>query len=492
MNSSSSVKILVSPEYFLLMNRLFHLLLFSLFTLSSTCLGFSQVVQQWSFGTAQYPEEIYGMSATESGNILLGINEDIDSIGGSDIGIWRMDRSANLLQRTIFGSEWDDFVRGFEKIGPNQYLLTGMRTTSGPFRQRATIYQIDSLGQIAWFWVNPDTMSISEFKIARKSDNGIILACGNSSSPGENIRSLVVSFDENGSVLDIFSKNDTVREISHAAWPMPGNTWIVAGDRQMPDLTYRPYLMKIDAMDSLYWRYTYDELANGGAQNITGLADGNLVVVGETYAPGVFTFDIFLRKVDPHGQSLWYKTYGDSGSDAGFGVVESESDHSLSVVGYSFNALSGNTDMILLHTDSSGTEFGREYAGLPGIDFGNNILQTNDTIWAAGFSNIGLDSQPLLVKHAWGSSTEALENHFSPTLAIYPSPVQVSGQVVLDWEIIKPRLLLIYDMTGQLVAKRELTPGQPARFLAPAEEGIYLCQLLLDHRVLHFRLVVSP
>lgn len=492
MNSSSSVKILVSPEYFLSMNRSFHLLLFSFFTLLSTCPGFSQVAQQWSLGTPQYPEEIYGMSVTESGNILLGINEEIDSIGGSDIGIWRMDRSGNLLQRTVFGSEWDDFVRGFEKIGPNQYLLTGMRTTSVPFRQRATLYQIDSLGQVAWFWVNPDTTSISEFKIARMSDNGIIMACGNSSSPGEKIRSLVVSFDENGSVLNVFSKNDTVREISHAAWPMPDNTWIVAGDRQMPDLTYRPYLMKIDAMDSLYWRFTYDEMANGGAQNITGLADGNLVVVGESYAPGVFTFDIFLRKVDPNGQTIWYSTFGDSGSDAWFGVVESETDHSLSTTGYSFNSLSGNTDMILLHTDSSGNEIGREYAGLPGIDFGNNILQVDDTIWAAGFSIVGLDSQPLLVKHSWYSSTEGIGNQMMSDLRIFPSPVIPMGEVELEWENQKSSSLRILDITGRIISEIRMEAGQPPRFLAPSKEGIYLCQLLLDDKVLNFRLVVSP
>lgn len=492
MNSSSSVKIPVSPEYLLLMNASYRLLLFSILTICGTCLSFSQVVQQWSLGTTQFSEEIYGMSATESGNILLGINEDIDSIGGSDIGIWRLDRSANLLQRTIIGSEWDDFVRGFEKVGPNQYLLTGMRTAYDPFRQRATIYMLDSLGQVEWVWVNPDTASISEFKIARRGPGGVILACGNSASPGQKIRSLVVSFDENGAAFNVFSKNDTVREISHAAWPMPDDTWIVAGDRQMPDLTYRPYLMKIDATDSLYWRYTYDELANGGAQNITGLSDGNLVVIGESYAPGVFTFDIFLRKVDPNGQTLWYSTFGDSGSDAGFGVVESETDHSLSATGYAFNSLSGNTDMILLHTDSLGNEIGREYAGLPGIDFGNIILQLGDTIWAAGFSNIGLDSQPLLVKHSWYSSAESASAYFDSNFTIYPSPVQPLGEVQVEWDIQKPVLIRINDMAGRIISETEWQPGRPASFLAPSKEGMYLCQLLLDDGVLNFRLVVSP
>lgn len=474
------------------MTALIRSFLFCFFAFTLFPTTYSQVLDQWSFGTTQFSEEIYGMAATESGNILLAINEDIDSIGNSDIGIWRLDRSANLLQRTIIGSEWDDFVRGFEKVGPNQYLLTGMRTAYDPFRQRATIYMLDSLGQIEWVWVNPDTASISEFKIARRAQNGIILACGNSSSPSEKIRSLAVSFDENGSVINIFSKNDTVREISHAAWPMPDDTWIVAGDRQMSDLTYRPYLMKIDAMDSLYWRFTYDELANGGAQNITGLADGNLVVIGESYAPGVFTFDIFLRKVDPNGQTIWYATFGDSGSDAGFGVVESETDRSLSATGYAFNRLSGNTDMILLHTDSSGNEIGREYAGLPGIDFGNNILQLDDTIWAAGFSNIGLDSQPLLVKHSWYSSTEGIINQMTPDFSIYPSPVRPKGEVQLTWESPTPYRIRINDIAGRTISETEWKPGQPAVFLAPSKEGIYLCQLLLDNKVLNFRLVVSP
>lgn len=490
MNSSYSVNTVDSSDYASIMIQKKNPVVFIILALfSSQSTG--QVLQQWSYGSPQFAEEIYGMAFTESGNILLGVNEDIDSIGGSDIGIWRMDRSGNRLDRTIFGSEWDDFARGLEQTGPNEYLLTGMRTASSPFRQRAHIYQLDSLGQIAWTWVHPDTLSISEFKIARKASDGTILACGNIASPGQSIRSLVASFDENGTLISMFSKNDTVREISHAAWPLPDNTWIVAGDRQMPDLTYRPYLMKIDANDSLYWRYTYDEQVNGGSQNITGLADGNLLLIGEGYpAPGIFAFDIFLRKVDPNGQTIWYHTYGDTGTDAGFGVVESPTDHSLTATGYAFNPLAGNTDMILLHTDSLGNELDREYAGLPGIDFGNVILQAQDTVWAAGFSNVGLDSQPLLVKHSWVTGTDGIDALAASELRLFPSPAMPGEAISLAHHFGEALTVHVIDLAGRAVSSTQIPAGRLATFPAPSKEGIYLCQLLLDNRLLTFRLIV--
>lgn len=453
----------------------------------------AQVPSQWMFGTDSTSEQVYGMAMTNGGNILMAANEDVDSIGQSDIGIRRVSRSGALLSRKIIGSEWDDFVRGLEPAGENQFLLTGMRTAYSPFRQLATILLLDSLGTILWEWVHPDTSSTSEFKIARISENGNILACGNISSPGQKIRSLVMRFDENGQLMGEFTQQDTVNEISHAAWPLETGNWLITGDRQMPDLTYRPYLMEIDQHDSLVWRQFYDEQVNGGAQNLIGLSDGHFLLVGESYpSPGVFAFDIFLRKITDTGVTLWYQTYGAGGADAGFGVVESPQDHSLSLTGYYLNPLTNNTDAILIHTDSSGIELDRTWAGGAEIDYGNVIrLDHQDTIWIAGFSNSGLDSQGLLAKHSWNDPVLSLQAGVDHLVRPVPNPARPGQWISLyaEGHISSVRWRSIY---GQALTKELLLFPGNRNIAAPSQAGMYLLEVTIHHKPSYIRILVTP
>ena len=473
-------------------NRLLQaFLLFFLLNLWGSLHG--QIQSQWMIGTDSTNEKIYGMTLTAGQQILMAMNEDIDVLGQTDIGVRLVSRSGQLLNRTIIGSPWDDFTRGLERAGDNQFLLTGMRTAFNPFRQLSTIMMIDSLGQIQWEWVHPDTSSISEFKIARIDKNGEIVACGNISSPGQKIRSLVMRFDENGNMIGEFTQQDTVNEISHAAWPVGNNSWIIAGDRQMPDLTYRPYLMKIDGEDSLIWRQHYDEQVNGGAQNLIGLEGGNLMLIGESYpAPGIFAFDIFLRKVDPSGGSFWYQTYGADGADAGFGVVESPIDQSLSFTGYYLNPLTNNTDAVVFQVDSNGVELGRTWAGGSEIDYGNVIQRDKyDTLWIAGFSNQGLDSQGLLAKHSWSNPVNSIDPFSKISVTCYPNPVSPGAPIRIaashPFSSIRITSLLgeqVYSDSFPLTSELSLPQELPA--------GNYVVQLLLDQKPVNFRLLISP
>lgn len=423
----------------------------------------------------------------------MAVNEDVDVIGQSDIGIRLVSRSGDLLSRTIIGTPWDDFVRGLESAGDNQFILTGMRTAFNPFRQLATIMMIDSSGQVLWEWVHPDTSSISEFKIGRQASDGFVVACGNISSPGQKIRSLVMRFDENGTMVGEFTQRDTVNEISHAAWPIGNGNWIVAGDRQMPDLTYRPYLMQINDQDSLVWRQFYDEQVNGGAQNLIGLADGNLLVIGESYpAPGIFAFDIFLRKIAPDGTSFWYETYGADGADAGFGVVESKTDHSLHFTGYYLNPLTNNTDAVLFRTDSMGVETGRTWAGGNQIDYGNVIrLDSRDSLWLAGFANQGLDSQGLLAAHKWDDPVNSINLPEQVSISLFPNPVRENKEVQLTSST-PFSSLTIWSILGEKVYESHFAAQKELTLRTELPAGSYLIQLLIDQKPVTFRLLISP
>ncbi len=66
-----------------------------------------------------------------------------------------------------------------------------------------------------------------------------------------------------------------------------------------------------------YWKKTYGGAEQDYITTITPTADGNFLVGGQTYARGAggWSWDIWLLKINPAGDTLWTKTYGDTGSE---------------------------------------------------------------------------------------------------------------------------------------------------------------------------------
>ncbi len=117
----------------------------------------AQPDQQWILGNSLQAEEAYGM-ATDGEELLLAVTENIDSIGGTDTGIGRINNNGQLVGRTILGSVKDDFVRGFVAHQDGGYLLTGIQTAYSPFRQHATLTRLSSSLDVIWQWLHTDSL----------------------------------------------------------------------------------------------------------------------------------------------------------------------------------------------------------------------------------------------------------------------------------------------------------------------------------------------
>lgn len=454
-----------------------------------------QSVDQWIIGSPLHGEQAFGLVELPSGDVLVIVNEEIDSLGGIDLGLWRVTPAGALSDRKVFGSEWNDYARGLSLAMDGEMLLTGMRLTSEPQRQIATLIKLDTLGQISWTWTHPDTNRVSEFKVARCSSTGIILACGSiSDTGGPGLDPLIVAFDLNGEVQWISSQRDDATDIAHAPWPLEDGSWVVVGDQQLPDLSYRPFAMRISAQDSLLWRQVYDQQLNSGAQDLTRLQDGNFVLVGESYSgPGSFYFDILVQKFRPDGQGIWQRLHGGTLSDAGFGIFEDTMDHRLTVAGYGYHDAAENTDAIMLWLDSTGLELARSYAGGPSLDHGNALIPSRKGgFWIAGFSNQGIDTQVFLAKGNWSSGATSLPS-FSPSNSrIFPNPV-IAGQMIhLETSASYGANWQLYGIQGEFLNQYRFSQGETFSWKAPSVPGIYTFMLSTSQgREIHRLLVIK-
>jgi hypothetical protein len=81
------------------------------------------------------------------------------------------------------------------------------------------------------------------------------------------------------------------------------------------------YLVKTDPSGNLEWAGTYGGSDEDEARDVLQLADGGYLVVGSTLSFGSGSSDVYVIRTDAHGDTIWTRTVGTSGSDQGNAVV---------------------------------------------------------------------------------------------------------------------------------------------------------------------------
>jgi uncharacterized delta-60 repeat protein len=167
----------------------------------------------------------------------------------------------------------------------------------------------------------------------------------------------------------------------------PAGNVLVAGYETTVLGDYDVWVGKYDPDGGTLWTQTYDGAAGGDDEGIRIAVDtsGNALVAGyETTALG--DHDVWVRKYDPSGGTLWTQTYDDTsgGDDSGLGIAV-DADANVLVTGYETNA-SGSEDAWLRKYDpDGGTIWTRTYAGAEDLfaaetgvatDAGGNVLVT--------------------------------------------------------------------------------------------------------------------
>ncbi len=137
------------------------------------------------------------------------------------------------------------------------------------------------------------------------------------------------------------------------------------------------WIVRVDQDGNMLWNHTYGGAGNDAAYSLTKTTDGGFAITGSTNSFGAGGTDSLLIKVDSNGGQQWIKTYGASGDDESFSVIQT-SDGGYAVGGQTNSLGSGNNDFWLVKTDSQGTSIWNQTYGGPENDESATLVQTND------------------------------------------------------------------------------------------------------------------
>jgi hypothetical protein len=150
-----------------------------------------------------------------------------------------------------------------------------------------------------------------------------------------------------------------IAKTSDNGFVVVGNTFSTNGDILLNHGESDMWMIKLDEEGNLIWEQTYGGSQFDLAQAVVQSKDGGFLITGNTKSDDKDSSlnngenDIWLVKTNAFGDLVWEKSFGGSGLDFGFDLLEN-TDGSILIVGESsstdFGSISskGNVDLILL------------------------------------------------------------------------------------------------------------------------------------------------
>jgi len=168
-----------------------------------------------------------------------------------------------------------------------------------------------------------------------------------------------------------YSNGHCVREVSTGGFIIAGET------KSKNGYDHDAYVIRTDEKGGLVWEKSFGGEHCDYAWSVQQIKEGGFILAGGTESFGAGIYDAYLIKLDSSGNGIWEKTYGGTGSDCGYAVRQLD-DGGYLIAGNAESFGAGNPDVYLFKTDDSGNVIWQKTYGSSGSDYGWSLLQAGD------------------------------------------------------------------------------------------------------------------
>ncbi|MFC1547198.1 T9SS type A sorting domain-containing protein [Candidatus Neomarinimicrobiota bacterium] len=229
------------------------------------------------------------------------------------------------------------------------------------------------------------------YAIEAAVDGGFLLAGYTTSLGTDNTDGWLVRIDENGDTLWTRTYVDTSYACIYSITATSDSGFVLAGRQSHgihENVNYDMWLLRVDKHGDLVWERTYGGEGYDVAHCIRSFRDGGFGVVGQRGTDDGYADGWFLR-LDAVGDTLWSRTYGDEDYDRLTSLEILEDDGAI-LIGVSSSYGAGKFDGWIVRIDVNGDRLWTKTYGGPEYDFFHDVTCLSD----GGFILAG--SSPLI------------------------------------------------------------------------------------------------
>ncbi len=216
------------------------------------------------------------------------------------------------------------------------------------------------------------------YSVAQTADGGYVIAgCTQSFGAGSSDVYLVKA-DASGDAVwtrtyggDWDDCGYSVAQTADGGYVIAGWTWSFGAG------SYDAWVIKTDASGDTIWTRTFGDTGGDYGTSAAQTADGGYIITGCTWSSGTGYADVWLIKTDATGDTIWTRTYGGDPTDCGCSVAQT-ADGGYVIAGETYSFGAGYSDLWLIKTDASGDTIWTRTFGGTSYDGGYSVLQTAD------------------------------------------------------------------------------------------------------------------
>jgi hypothetical protein len=422
---------------------------------------------QVTFGGPDAEQGFSVQQIWDSGYYVVGYTESIGA-GSGDVNLIRTDSLGTALWTRTYGGTSMDIGYQAQNTFEGKYIIAGLTYSFGAGSGDVYLIRTEANGDTLWTRTFGGADLDWGYSVQQTEDHGFIVA-GSTSSFGAGMDDFyLIKTDSTGETIWEKTYGGAQNDQGRSVWQTwPDGGYILAGSTSSYGSGESDvYLIKTDSLGNLVWSRTYGDVGSDHGLFVQQTSpDGGYIVAGDKYSAYTGGRDIFLIKTDTSGDTLWTKTFGGPGIDAG-SAVRATTDGGYIVTGYTESYGYGGRDVYLIKTDSAGQVLWAENYGGRDHDVGSSIWLTFDggyIITGYTESSGAGDRDVFLIKTdangvvGIGSADNDSPGvpRFSSLSQNYPNPFNPSTTIAFDIPGIPGMTqqvgLTVYDLRGRRV-----------------------------------------
>jgi hypothetical protein len=323
-------------------------------------------------------EEDSSLIQTSDGGYAIAGKTESSGAGQADVYVVKLDAHGNLQWTKTIGGENEDWGRSLIQTSDGGYAIAGYTKSFGAGEDDVYVVKLDAKGNLQWTKTIGGKKRDRGSSLVQTSDGGYAIAGFTDSFGAGETDVYVVKLDAKGNLQWTKTIGGPKRDYGLSLIQTSDGGYAIAGYTTSFGAGYADvYVIKLDAHGNLQWTKTIGGPAGDVGNSLIQTSDGGYAIAGYTKSFGAGGEDVYVVKLDANGNLQWTKTIGGENEDWGYSLIQT-SDGGYAIAGATQSFGAGLLDVYVVKLDANGNLQWTKTIGGPKREWGSSLTQTSD------------------------------------------------------------------------------------------------------------------